>query len=253
MRKTFQNGGAQVLELKIGLMTDEEMAVWCGKSLASYKKNRKRWAETKLINYATYELQRGGINILSIKDPIYSASGRKEIADKWEPYWGYGDFKVDTNKDCWFKLKPQLTNTVSDSTGQKYISEVKCESYGVAYKKRKREGSKGYCHYVFCKLVDGKPQPFTEKDLVIKAELEKKYLKDQTQQTYELQALLADFKRGELSKEDYQEAVTDLLETDYGWDAFQTELNKALGCETDFRVKLVDRAWETNPGTGFDF
>lgn len=54
-----------------------------------------------------------------------------------------------------------------------------------------------------------------------------------------MQALLADFKRGDLSKEEYQEAITDLLETDYGWNTFQCELNKALNCYTDFRVELL--------------
>lgn len=233
-----------MLELKIGFMSDEEMAQWCGKQLASYKRNRKRWAETKLISHAEFELVRGGVYIKNIKDPIYSISGKKEVKEKFEPCWGYGEFKVDTNKDCWNKLKQVLTNSLSDTTGLKYVSEAKCEQYGVAFKKKQREGTKGYCHYVFCKIVDGKPVPFTKSDLKIKAELEKKYLKDQTQQTYELQALLADFKRGDLSSEEYQEAMTDLLETDYGWNAFQKELNKVLGTQTDFRVELVNRAWE---------
>lgn len=235
-------------------MSDEEVSMWCGKQLATYKKNRKRWAETKLINYAEFELVRGGINIISIKDPVYSSSGRKEVKEKFEPCWGYEDFKVDTNKDCWNKLKRVLTNSLSDSTGLKYVSEAKCEQFGVAYKKRKREGTKGYCRYIFCKIINGQSVPFSDSDLIIKAELEKKYLKDQTQQTYEMQALLADFKRGDLSNEEYQEAMTDLLETDYGWNTFQYELNKALNCQTDFRVELVNRAWEVKTDSkGFDF
>lgn len=158
-------------------MSDEEMSVWCGKQLATYKKNRKRWAETKLINYAEFELVRGGINIISIKDPIYSSSGRKEVKEKFEPCWGYENFKVDTNKDCWNKLKQVLTNSLSDSTGLKYVSEAKCEQFGVAYKKQKREGTKGYCRYIFCKIIDGQPVPFSESDLIIRAELEKKIFK----------------------------------------------------------------------------
>lgn len=69
-----------------------------------------------------------------------------------------------------------------------------------------------------------------------------------------MQALLADFKCGHLSKEEYQEAITDLLETDYGWNTFQCELNKALNYYTDFRVELVNRAWEVKTDDkGFDF
>lgn len=229
------------------------MAEWCNKSLASYKKNRKRWAETKLAKYADYQLQRGGIEILSVKDPIYSPSGRKEVKEKWRSCWGNNGFDADTNKDCWQKLKPELINTISDSTGYRYLSEAKCEQYGVAYRRRAREGTKGSSRYVFCKIIDGIPVPFADEDLKIKAELEKKYLKTSTDQIYELQALAADYKRGEITSEEYSEALTEIIDCDYGWEPFQRELNKQLGCYTDFRVLIEDRAWEISPDDPFDF
>jgi len=109
-------------ELKLGFMTDEEMALWCGKSLTAYKKNRARWAEKKLTQYATFNLKRGGIEILSIKEPIYSASGRKEVFELWRECWGYDGNLLDTNKDCWLKTKKKMVNNIADVTGCNYVS-----------------------------------------------------------------------------------------------------------------------------------
>ena len=65
-------------ELQLGYISDEDMADWCGKTLASYKKNRRRWSETKLTLYADFNLVHGGVIINKIYDPIYSPSGKKE-------------------------------------------------------------------------------------------------------------------------------------------------------------------------------
>lgn len=229
-----------MLELKLGFMSDAEVAEWCGKTVTSFKRNRKRWCESTLSRYATFEVVNKGINIISIKDPIFLPSGRKEVAEKWRGCWGYDNSALDTNSACWTKLKPQMINQISDNTGKNYISSFKCEEYGVAYKRRKRDGTKGYCHFVFCKLVDGIPQHFTEEELKIKRDLENKHLTNSKQQQYEMQSLLAALRLGELTKEEYQEAITEIIETDTGWNAFQQALEEAIGYPTDFRTELVD-------------
>lgn len=227
-------------ELKLGFMSNEELAEWSNKTVESLKRNRRRWCEDKLSQYATFEIVKKGVNILSIIDPIYTPNGKKEVADKWKDNWGYNGFRVDTNIDCWNKLKPQMKAQLSDNTGKSYISRCKCAEYGVPYKKKKRSGHLGSCHYTFCKIIDGIPVPFTEDECRIKKQLEDKHLQNNKEQRYKMQALLADLKRGEISQADYQDAITDVLENDYSWIDFQMELEKAIGCITDFRVELVD-------------
>lgn len=133
-----------------------------------------------------------------------------------------------------------MKTQISDSTGKSYISKYKCAEYGVPYKKTKRSGRSGSCHYTFCKLVDGVPAPFTQEECIIKKRLEDKYLKSNKEQRYQMQALLADLKRGDISQEEYQDAITEVLENDYSWISFQLELEHELNCITDFRVELVD-------------
>ena len=227
-------------ELQLGYISDEDMADWCSKTLASYKKNRRRWSETKLTLYADFNLVHGGVVINKIYDPIYSPSGKKEVRTKYRQCWGNNGNSIDSNKDCWEKLKKILTNELSDTTGRNYVSQAKCEEYGIPYKRNKRDGTKGHCHYVFCKIVEGKPMAFTEEELKIKKELENKYLKDSTQQTYSMKALLADYKRGDITQEEYHEAINDLIELDRDWMTFQIAFEEAIGYPVDFRVELVD-------------
>lgn len=242
-------------ELQLGFISDEEMADWCNKDIANYKKHRSRWSKTVLKKFAEYELVKGGVKILKIYDPIFNPSLRQEVGKTWRDCWGYDGNDLDTNIDCWRKLKPQLTHsTNNDKTGAGYVSYWKCEGYGVANKKKRREGRFGYCHYVFCVIVNGKPQEFSDADQEEKARLEEQYLNPTyKEQKYEMRALYADYKRGELTQEEYEASLNDIVEMDLGWKKFEETFDnylKAIYGETaysDFRQKLEDRAYEIIP------
>ena len=235
-------------ELTLGFIPDEEMADWCGKTMHAYKKNRKRWAENTLINFATFEIIKGGINILSIKEPIYSRSARQEVKKKWKSYWGYNGNNLDSNKECWNKMKPAITSPLpSDKTGASYVSYWKCEDYGSARTGHKREGRLGSCKYTFCIILKGIPTKFDEQDYKIKFDLEEKYLNvSYKEQKYEMQALYSEYKRGEITKEEYEESLKYVVETDLGWKQFQEKLEKALqekyntqDLYVDFRQEII--------------
>lgn len=239
-----------MLELQLGFMSDEEMADWCGKKLTTYKNKRKRWSETVLKKFAEYELTKGGTNILKIYDPIFNPSLKQEVGNKWQDSWGYDGNLLDTNTNCWYKLKPQLTNsTNNDKTGIGYISFWKCAQFGSARRGHKRDGELGSCRYVFCVIVNGKPQEFSVADLEEKARLEEKYLNPTYKgQKYEMRALYADYKRGELTQEEYEESLNDIVEMDLGWqqfeEAFDNYLKDTYGktAYSDFRQKLEKNA-----------
>ena len=101
-----------MLELKLGFMTTKELADWSGRSEAYLVKNKKSWCDKNLVIYADYELTRGGINIISIKNPIFLSSGYQEVKEKYRKYWGYGDLNIDTNTQCWKKLSADMVNEV---------------------------------------------------------------------------------------------------------------------------------------------
>lgn len=231
-----------MLELKLGHMTTKELADWANRSELYIQKNKKQWCDNNLSIYADYELCRGGVKITAIKNPVFLSSGLQEVRDKYRKYWGYGDLSIDTNTQCWVKLSADMVNKLQYETGRNYVSKCRREEYGVARKCNKYDGSKGYCHYIFCKSINGKPVLFTEEELKIKSDLSKQYLKSDEQDEMEKQALTADYKRGEISQEEYAESIANLISNDKGWVTFQEKLNEALGCETDFFIEVIDDA-----------
>lgn len=238
-----------MLELRFGFISDEDMADWCGKELKNYKNKRTRWFRTVLVKYAKFNVVPGGVEILEIYDPIFNPSLKKEVGDKWEQYWGYEpNVYLDTNTACWNKLKKHLTFTKEpkDSTGKSYISRCKCEDYGVARRDKQRRGKNGYCKYTYCVVIDGVPHHFSQKDIEVKAKLEDEFLKPTYKgQKYEMRALYVDYKRGDLSQREYEEALNGVVEKDLGWEEFENVLNEYLKEEygetahADFYQELV--------------
>ena len=223
-------------------MTTSELAEWAGRSAAYITKNKKKWCVDNLAQYADYELYRGGVEILSIKNPIFASSGLQEVRDKYRKYWGYDNLPIDTNTKCWIKLSSEIVNEITFETGRRYVGQCRREDYGVARKYNKYDGSKGYCHYIFCKSIKDKPILFTEDELKIKAELSKKYLRSNEEDELERQALTRDYKRRDITQEEYAEAMAELTSTNKGWIEFQKALEEAIGCQTDFFIEVADNA-----------
>ena len=231
-----------LLELKLGQMSTQELAEWSGRTVAYITKNKKKWCANNLAEYADYELYHGGVNILKIKNPIFASSGLQEVRDKYRKYWGYNNMPIDTNTKCWIKLSSEMVNEIKFETGRRYVGQCRREDYGVARKHNKYDGSKGHCNYIFCKSIQDQPVLFTEEELKIKAELSKKYLRSNEEEEMERQALTRDYKRGDITQEEYAEAMAELVSTNRGWIEFQTALEEAIGCSTDFFIEVVDDA-----------
>lgn len=253
-------------ELQKGFMSDEDMADWCDKDLKNFKAHKSRWSSTQLIKFCEFEIIKGkGYNITKIMDPIYHSSAKKEVKDKWYNYWGYNGNKLDSNKECFLKLKASgLTNPISDSAGFCYTSGSKCEGFGSARRNcKKRRGTRGYCKYTYCIIVNGVPQHFDDSDYHVKSELEDKYLgTTYKEQKYEMHALYSEYKRGELTKEEYEESLDFLVEFDLGWNEYEQAFNEYLkekyGDEAyaDFRQELVEDTMVAPPSPKegkFDF
>ena len=231
-----------MLELKLGKMTTEELAIWADKSSKYLADHKKLWCENNLKIYADYELCRGGVIIKNIKHPFFLSSGLQEVREKYRKYWGYDDLSIDTNTKCWIKMSADMVNQIKADTGKKYVGQCRREDYGVARRNNKYTGKKGSCHYIFCKNIDGQPALFTEDELRIKTELWNKHMKTNEQDEIEKRALTAEYQRGEITDEEYAQTMANLITNDKGWCAFQDALEKAIGCPTDFFIEVVDDA-----------
>ena len=228
--------------LKEGFMTMEELADWSQISVRHLSKNKKTWCAKHLSKYADFEMVRGGVIINKVHCELFASSGKKEVEEKYYDHWGSKDFKVDSNKVCWEKIKPTMRHPLTDSTGCTYVSKARCIDYGPAPKAKQREGRRGTCHFVYCKLVNNVPQPFTKEEEEIRKDLARKYLSNRENDVYEMQALLWAYQSGDIDKEEYFEIMLEMTSRDKGWIEFQTAFESAIGCPTDFRIEIVDNA-----------
>lgn len=228
------------MELKLGFMSVAEIAEWSGRAVKYISDHKKKWCQKNLQNYADYELVHGGVNIIKIHKPIFQSSGLQEVRQKYLTYWGKDQMRIDSNKECWRKLSSHMTHELKNSTGYQYVSLCRREDFGVARKTNKYKGKKGSCRYVFCKKVNNEPVLFTEEEYRIKSELAKRYLKSTEENNVEMQALAKEYKNGEITAEEYAEVTSEIVSHDYGWIEFQTALEEAIGCETDFFIEIEE-------------
>lgn len=225
-------------------MSTKELAKWANKTPKYITDNKKNWCEKVLSKYAKYEIVRGGVNILSIIEPYFYTSGKREVEEKYLNYWGYDGYYIDQNNKCWAKLKPHMKNEISDRTGQNYVSQARIKDFGQASKKKEKGGIRGECRYVCFKIVDGKMLPFTEEELKIRAKVWKEtFAYSDIERAFEQRALTEAFKRGEISMEEYSETMVWLNDTDKDWYAFQARFESLIGYKIDFGILLEERAW----------
>lgn len=230
-------------ELHIGFMSIEELAEWGGVSTHYMGKNKKAWCNKHLSKKATYNLIRGGVEILSIKDPLFNTSVKKKVQCEFDANWGYGNYKVDTCVNAANKIYESLNDpSINSNTVYGYTCATKREWYGIP--KKQPKGTKGLSRWVYAKKINGCPQPFTEEEEQIKRNLMKQYLHTGEWQIVELQAAKASLKAGEINQEEYITIVGEITEQESGWLEFENAFQSAIGCAVGFFTELEPCAWE---------
>ena len=239
-----------MIELKLGFMSTEELAEWSDKSPSYLSSKKKSWCQKHLSEYADYQLCRNGVEILKIYNPIFNTPAKKQVTELFDSCWGSPKNKLDRCKNASEKIYRAMKNpNVKEETVYSYTCEEKRTRYGVP---KKRGGTHGDSRWVFCKIVNGRYEFFTPEEEAIKKELMKKYLASREEQVLEMRAAKADYEREEITKEEYQQIVDNILTTDTGWDEFIQNFEKAIGYRTDFATLLEERAWVVQEGN-FDF
>ena len=240
------------ISLKLGFMTNEEIANWAQISAKYFTKNRKFWCQKQLSKYAKYEIQKGGVEILEIIEPIYNSSAKREIEKVFPKCWGHDGYQIDTCKNACRKIIEKIGNKldIAESTTYAYTSLTKRELYGVI---NKYEGSIGESHWVFCKKINGEHYPFTEEEEKIKNELANKYLCTNKDKIITMKGLKSAYANGEITLDEYNEGIDELIDNEMGWLAFQEAFEKAIGCEVTFATLLIDNGIKIHANQGYDF
>lgn len=219
------------MELKLGKMSNKELAEWFGIGANSFR-NRKKQKLEELSAFAKYEDIYGGVNILEIYNPVYSKTGSKSkqiIFDEFLNEWDKSGLDTVNNvtKKIYFKRGNELT--VLESTGYQYALQARNEYFGKPYLEI---GKLGKCMYVWCKkevTEDGTVvlTLFNEEEQAIKRDLMTKYFKTDEEKDIMLAEMV---KSGEITKEEAYDKMVEMRGlNEEGFIGFKTALEEALG------------------------
>ena len=233
------------MELKLGKMTNKEIAAWMGISERGFNTRKKEYLKELDNNYFKYHLEGKRIFIDEIINPVYKKGVRPYdmIKEKINDFWsknGLDSCKNVSNQIVSF-YGEELP--VKPSTAYVYTTKGRNELYGKPFC---GEGEIGSCVYVWCKKRDdGKYELLSEEEENIKKNLIKKYFGNAD----EKQILVAGMvESGEIRKEDAWEVLSELTNMKgNNFMLFLGELQEKLGCQivkgtlvTRNEFKLID-------------
>jgi hypothetical protein len=229
------------MKLKLGVMSNKELADWFGIKEGSFKNNKKKKLEV-LKDFAEFEEKAGKIYITKIYNGVYSKQGSKsyqKIKDKVDECW-YED-GLDSCKRVGEEVQEVLKGEVnlSSSTIYDYTRRSRNELYGVPFKE---EGSLGKCVYLWCKKegegINTRYNLLTDEEEEIKQGLIKKYFGDATEKQIFIKGMV---EMGEIRKEEAWELLEELTNMKgNNFMLFLGELQDKIGCQV-VRGTLVER------------
>ena len=146
---------AKTVELKLGKMTQKELAEWFGVTYSTFKTNPKTKAKRmEILKYfADYHMVKSTVYIDKIHIPTYSKAFdivKTEFPKTWHKNG------IDTcsrvGKEIYNK-NIEVSSQVQLATTQVYTCRVKKELYGRNH--IKECGTKGYSEYIWGKILPG--------------------------------------------------------------------------------------------------
>ncbi len=220
------------MELKIGKISNKDLAMWFGISANSFSKNKENKLK-ELEQFAKFHIDNKNHIII---DEVYNDKyGKKNYTDKvikkidesWDEYGldscsrvSYEIYEDLCEEDADFNLKP--------STVYNYTIKGRNELYGKPFSEA--GGQIGSCIYTWCKKrEDGHYDFLNDEEKVIKEELQKKYFGDTTEKQIMVKAMVA---AGEISKEEAWDVLEEMTNMrDAGFMGFLKELQAKIGCQ----------------------
>lgn len=202
------------MELKLGKMTNKDLAEWFGISPNSLSKNITAKLE-ELKYFANYHLEGNKtkkVVIDEILEPVYQKRGSEtynKVKNNIDNVWDESGYDTCSRVGgaIYEKLKGEDEHfNYALSTVVNYTRKGRNELYGVPFGE---EGVLGSCVYQWCKKDEetGKIRALTDEENEIKEQLQKKYFGNASEKQIIVQAMV---ESGELPKEQAWEMLTAL-------------------------------------------
>ena len=228
------------IELKLGIMTNKELANWFGISASSLSHDKARKLK-QLQSYAEYELvgnKTQKVKINKIYEAKYNKKGSQSfelIKNKLNLVWS--DDGLDSCKRVCYEILQTSNLTIADTTAYHYTLKSRNDLFGKPFQ---QAGSLGSCRYLWCKQEQetGRLCFLTQEQEKIKQGLIKKYFGDATEKQIIVQGMV---EAGEISKEQAWDVLTKMTNMKgNNFLAFLKQLQKKIGCKV-IRGTLVER------------
>ena len=213
------------MELRVGLMTNNELAEWFGVKPVTFRNHKSKKLE-ELKKYADFELKGAKIYIKEIYGSKVYIKRQDYSIVREEFTQVYNKSKIDTasnvSKKIYRKRKDDLT--IKESTTYEYTKAARNELYGKPFVGC---GEKGVCRYIWAKLIgEGQYERFNDTEQAIYKRLLVKYFRGTDEKTIFVEDMI---KRGEITKEEAWDVFEDMMNLEQGFMNFKAEMEEAIG------------------------
>lgn len=219
-------------ELKLGIITNKELAEWFGLSYGTFRNNKQKKLE-ELKEYASFIETKNKIKILSIDIPIYVKKKEKQfdiVKSHIDETWAENglDTKVNVSNKIYAK-KDEYKITLSPNTTYAYVCVGARELYGDP--RKMTTGEIGKSRYALC-VLDAKTKEarwFTKEEYAKKQEIKAKYFKSKNASEIEEQkeVIMQQARKKKISDDEAKAWIYDMEKQLY-YD-YLDELEEALG------------------------
>lgn len=226
-------------KLKLGIVTNKELAQWFGISASAFSKYKQDKLE-ELHAYADFELvgnKQFKVKIIKIYQDVYYKKGSESyetIKSKLNTTWSENG--LDSCKRVCKQILEHTELSIAPATAYKYTIRSRNDLFGKPFQ---QGGPLGSCRYLWCKKNDdGTLRELSEEEEEIKARLIKKYFGDASEKQIIVQAMV---EAGEISKNEAWDMLTSMTNMQGGnFLGFLKELQLAIGCKV-IRGTMVER------------
>ena len=229
------------MKLKLGKMTNQELADWFGIKLSSFKVAKQDKLK-ELAAYAEFTEDKGKVIISRIYNDTYSKKGSvlyEEVKGRIDSTWD--ESGLDSCSRVGWKIFDELykeDDNLVPATIYNYTIKGRNQLYGAP--NAAEGGPLGSCIYIWCKKEqDGSYSFLTREEQKIKEELQMKYFGNANEREEYIDSLIAS---GQITEEDgWRELkkISKLNKTNYL--EFLQELQSALGGCQIIRGTYVSR------------
>ena len=226
--------GGENMELKLGIMTNAELAEWFGIKEKSFTTNRSKKLE-ELSQFAEFENLKGKVKITKIIRPVFIKKRSRNYQIVQEGFKKHlAPNGLDTmkriSKVIYAENKAELT--ITEETLYRYLADYCVVAFG---KHGKEAGEQGCRYYMLAKRnPDGGDNlylPFTAEEQEIKQEILKRlFAEDKAEKLEQLMVFEDLLKTGEMNDEEAFKYFKDIIHLNTIYERFVVELEEALHC-----------------------